>query len=177
MLLGNVDTAPNVSAIDSLRRELARVRAESDGLRIETTLKLLELEARAKELLAQIEHAAVHGVPHTPPLALVPPSPIVDDVAKKRASRERRKDHPAPRLIGNVAMWCRDHKPPIKRAAFRSWYVEGEPYSRPVPAKIRRELHKTHGVPLDCWGNGVTDADYTPRPYRPRDKKKTPPAK
>lgn len=172
MLVGIVDAAPNI-AIDSLRRELAAVRAESDGLRIETTLRLLELEARAKELLAQIEHAAVHGVPHTPPLALVPPSPIVGDVAKKRPSRVDRKDHPAMRLIGNVARWCRDHKPEIKRAAFRSWCVEGEPYSRPVPAKIRAELYRTHKVPLDCWGNGVTDADYTPRPYRPRGKKKT----
>lgn len=172
MLGPGVNAVAPIPALETLLEELSRVRDQGERLRAESTMQLLQLEARARELQAQIAEAttAAATVPLRP-LALVPPSPIVVDVKRKKP-RQERKDHPAPRLIGNVAQWCREQKPPVTRAAFRSWYVEGEPYSRAVPDRIRRQLYRTHGVPLNCWGNGVTEADYQPRP--PKEKAQRP---
>lgn len=169
MLGGAVDVAAQ-KPIDDLISELAQARAEAERLRADTTERLIFLEARAKELALEISRAygepIVTAVP--PPLALVPPAHRVDGVKKKRRRPYRtHKDHPFPKLVGNIAEWCRAQKPPVPRSTARSWFTIDEPddeikLGRPIPNSFRLQLWKSHKVPLDCWPNGYVNAPYSP---------------
>lgn len=155
-------------SVDQLLAELARIRAEGDRLRVDTTRRLVQLDAQAKELQAQIEDAAlkepVSDAHVPPPLALVPLPGIVP-VVRKPASRQSHSDHEFPRKVGNIAAFVREHKDKgLTRARAKSWYAPADSeWARAIPRSWAKFLKKHYGVSLSCWHNGITDAEYAPR--------------
>ncbi len=179
-----MEAAANRSPVETLSEELALVRAESDRLRVETTKELIRLEYKAKqieaELIARVEAEARRGaVP--PPLALVSDEATVPGVkTRKPAPRKRphppkrpgvidHSDHPFPRAVGNISAWAKENR--VSRSRARSWYVVndaklGIDWGKAIPRRFAMQLLKSHGIPLDCWPNGILEKENAPRKKR-----------
>lgn len=183
-----MEAAANRSPVETLSEELARVRAESDQLRVETTRQLIRLEYKAKQLEAQLialVEAEAREAPVPPPLALVIDGATVPWVKTRKAAPRKRahppkrpgvidhSDHPFPRAVGNISAWAKENK--VSRSRARSWYVVndaklGIDWGKAIPRRFATQLLKTHGIPLDCWPNGILEKENAPRK-----KKKVPP--
>lgn len=151
-------------------QEYGEIRAEAERLRQETTRRLVDLEARAARLEAELAAAAggasqlktelAEGTGGSAPqLSKVAHTVNVVSAAmpktRKRAYADR-SDHPFPRRVGNVAKWANSQDPRVPVSTARSWYSNDPKVARPIPEHYYLQLKRDFGIPKSAWKNGVT---------------------
>lgn len=148
-------------SVKEILQRLADVRAEGDRLRVETTLRFMELDAEEKELQALLDRTVrAEALPRS-----AVPGSLEDVPRRKRAVYGR--EHPMHAAVGgNLKAWA-DNNPVgrVTRGRAKSWTLK-PPHGRPIPTRFAKYFRDVHGIPFEAWPNGVTEREYPPRAPR-----------